>query len=327
MIYYEKIVISINKYKKIGCVKLNIKKLIENSNLNIKKENILYNEPMKNYITFKVGGPAECLIKVYNIEELKEILSFVKENSINLTIIGNGSNLLILDGGIKGITLLMKMDKIDIEQRGEKFIINVQSGVKMGKLAQILQSKEVSGFEELSGIPGTIGGAVIMNAGAHGKEMKHIVTSVKCMDYDGLENDFKNEDLNFEYRNSLLRNGNYIITDVSIELKKGNKDEIKGKMKEYSDYRKTHQPIEYPSAGSTFKRGKDFITAKLIDEAGLKGYTIGGAQVSTKHAGFVINKGEATAKDILELTNYIKNTIKEKFDKEIELEIEIIGEL
>lgn len=306
---------------------MNIKKLIETSNLTIKEENIKYNEPMKNYTTFKVGGPAECLIKIYNLEELKEILKFAKENLINLTIIGNGSNLLVLDGGIKGITLLMKMDDININQENEKFIIKAQSGTKMGKLAQILLSKEISGFEELSGIPGTIGGAVIMNAGAHGKEIKDIVTNVKCIDYQGIEKEFINEDLKFEYRNSILKNSKYIITEVTLKLNKGNQEKIKEKMKEYLDYRKEHQPIEYPSAGSTFKRGKDFITAKLIDEAGLKGYTIGGAQVSTKHAGFIINKGEATAKDILELTNYIKNTIKEKFNKQIELEIQIIGEL
>lgn len=181
-------------------------------------------------------------------------------------------------------------------------------------------------MEELSGIPGTIGGAVRMNAGAHGKEMKDIVKKVKCIDYQGNEKEFTKEELAFDYRTSLFKKESYIITEVTIELQRGKKDEIKAKMEEYATYRKEKQPIEYPSAGSTFKRGDDFITAKLIDEAGLKGYSIGDAEVSTKHAGFVINKGKATAKDVLKLVEHIQNTIYEKFQKKIELEIEIVGE-
>lgn len=165
-----------------------------------------------------------------------------------------------------------------------------------------------------------------MNAGAHGKEMKDIVKTVKCIDYQGNEKEFAKEELAFDYRTSLFKKESYIITEVTIELQKGKKDEIKAKMEEYATYRKEKQPIEYPSAGSTFKRGEDFITAKLIDEAGLKGYSIGDAEVSTKHAGFVINKGKATAKDVLELVEYIQNAVYKKFQKKIELEIEIVGE-
>lgn len=181
-------------------------------------------------------------------------------------------------------------------------------------------------MEELSGIPGTIGGAVRMNAGAHGKEMKDIVTNVKCIDYQGNEKEFTKEELEFDYRTSLFKKEKYIVTEVTIALQKGRKEEIKEKMEQYANYRKEKQPIEYPSAGSTFKRGTDFITAKLIDEAGLKGYKVGDAEIATKHAGFVINKGKATAKDVLALVKHTQDTIYQKFQKKIELEIEVIGE-
>lgn len=295
-------------------------------NLKISKEKIFYQEPMKKHTTFKIGGPAECLIKIEKIEELKEVLEFTNQNNIEITIIGNGSNLLVLDKGIKGITLMIKLEKIDIQEKGERIQVTVGAGEKLGKLAQICLQKEIAGLEELSGIPGTIGGAARMNAGAHGREMKDIVKTVKCLDYQGKEKTFTKEELEFDYRTSIFKKEKYIITEVTLELSKGTKEEIKAKMDQYAAYRREKQPIEYPSAGSTFKRGKDFITAKLIDEAGLKGYAIGNAQVSTKHSGFVINKGEATAKDILALVNYIKDKIYEKFNKEIELEIEVIGE-
>ncbi len=165
-----------------------------------------------------------------------------------------------------------------------------------------------------------------MNAGAHGKEMKDIVKIVKAIDYQGKERVFSVEELDFGYRTSLFKREKYIITEVVLTLQKGKQEEIKAKMEEYASYRKEKQPIEYPSAGSTFKRGSDFITAKLIDEAGLKGYRIGDAEISTKHSGFVINKGEATAEQVLTLVKYIQEKVQEKFNKKIELEIEIIGE-
>ena len=304
---------------------MNIKNILENSNLTIPKDNILYNEDMKKHTTFKIGGPAECFIKIKTKEELKEILNIAKENKIPVTILGNGSNILVLDGGIKGITLTIQIEYIDIKQTGEKYKIYVGGGYKLSKLAQICLKNEISGFEELSGIPGTIGGAVSMNAGAHGKEMKDIVEKIKCVDINGNEKEFLNEEANFEYRKSIFKGNSYIVTEVVLNLEKGKHDEIKAKMDEYAQYRKTKQPIEYPSAGSTFKRGKDYITAKLIDDAGLKGYSIGDAVVSTKHSGFVINKGNASAKDVLDLVKYIKDTIEEKFNKQIELEIEVVG--
>lgn len=221
---------------------------------------------------------------------------------------------------------MMNIKKIEIQYNKEKVKVNVGAGEKIGKLARVFLEKEISGLEELSGIPGTIGGAVRMNAGAHGKEMKEIVKCVKCIDYQGNEKEFTNQEMKFEYRKSRIKEENYIVTEVELILEKGKKEEMKEKMDEYARYRKEKQPIEFPSAGSTFKRGEDFITAKLIDEAGLKGYSIGGAEVSTKHSGFIINRGNATTKNVLELVKYVEDEVYKKFNKKIELEIDIIGE-
>ena len=305
---------------------MELKEKIEKADLEIEKSKILYNEEMKKYTTFKIGGKAECLIKIDNIKDLKSILRFVNENSIPLTVLGNGSNVLVSDKGIKGITIIIKIEKIDISEKDKKVEISIGAGEKIGKLGVLFLKNEITGFEELSGIPGTIGGATRMNAGAHGREIKDIVKIVKCVDYKGNEKEFSNEQMEFGYRTSILKKEKYIVTEVKIELEKGNKEEIQNNMNEYAKYRKEKQPIEYPSAGSTFKRGKDFITAKLIDDAGLKGYSIGGAQISTKHGGFIINKGNATAKDVMELVQYTKDQIYSKFGKIIELEVELIGE-
>ena len=308
----------------IGSVNLNIKEILEKSKLN--KENLYYDEPMVKHTSFKIGGPADAFIKVDNLEELKETLDLSKKNQIPLTIIGNGSNILVTDKGIRGITAKLNLKDIEIKNENNKQIIKVEAGVPVGLLAQKLLKEEITGFEELSGIPGTIGGAVIMNAGAHGKELKDILKKVTAMDYNGNIHEFTNEECQFSYRNSRFQKEKYIILQATLELEKGNSTEIKEKMDEYMQFRKEKQPIEYPNAGSTFKRGEDFVTAKLIDEAGLKGYKIGGAQVSEKHAGFIVNVDNATAKDVIELTDYIKEKIEEKFGKKINLEIQIIGE-
>ena len=308
----------------IGSVNLNIKEILEKSKLN--KENLYYDEPMVKHTSFKIGGPADAFIKVDNIEELKETLDLSKKNQIPLTIIGNGSNILVTDKGIRGITAKLNLKDIEIKNENNKQIIKVEAGVPVGLLAQKLLKEEITGFEELSGIPGTIGGAVIMNAGAHGKELKDILKKVTAMDYNGNIHEFTNEECLFSYRNSRFQKEKYIILQATLELEKGNSTEIKEKMDEYMQFRKEKQPIEYPNAGSTFKRGEDFVTAKLIDEAGLKCYKIGGAQVSEKHAGFIVNVDNATAKDVIELTDYIKEKIEEKFGKKINLEIQIIGE-
>jgi len=288
----------------------------------ISKDKIRINEPMNNYTSFKIGGPAECLIKIQTFEELKLILKLSKEKNIPLTIIGNGSNVLVSDNGIKGIVLKIEISTFEIDN--ETAQLKVGSGVKLGMIAQKCLKQEIAGFEFASGIPGTIGGAIRMNAGAHGKEMKDVVTTITYMDRDGEIFTISNKEAEFEYRKSLFTNKDYIILEVQMELEKGIKEEIQAKMTEYSTYRKEKQPIEYPSAGSTFKRGTDFITAKLIDDCGLKGYQIGGAQISEKHAGFIINKGNATAEDVMKLMEYTKEQVFKKFGKVIEPEIEIL---
>ena len=291
----------------------------------ISKDLIKTNEPMKNHTSFKIGGPAEIYIKITSIEELQKVLEFAKKENIKITILGNGSNVLVSDKGIKGIVIKTNLKDINIENKDSKNVeVTVNDAVPIGFLAQKFLKEEITGFEELSGIPGTIGGAILMNAGAHGKEIKDIVTEVTAMDYNGKIFNFTNEEAEFTYRHSKFSNGEYIILQAKMLLQKGNREEIKAKMDEYAQYRKEKQPIEYPSAGSTFKRGTDFITAKLIDEAELKGYSIGGAKVSEKHAGFIINTGDATAKDVLDLARYVTDKVYEKFGKKIEFEIKIL---
>lgn len=326
-------------------------------NLLIKKipeERVLQNEPMKKHTSFKIGGNAEFFVKVKTIEEIRYVLNLCKENNIDLTIVGNGSNLLVKDNGIDGIALKIEIDHIEIDdianaeqieevestenkeyiantenkesQDNNQAIITVGAGVLLGKLAQMLLKNSISGFEFASGIPGTIGGAVKMNAGAYGSEFKDIVIETTCMNLDGEIFKLNNEEQKFEYRRSIFKDEKYIILESKLLLKYVEDSKIiKEKMDEYKNSRLEKQPIEFPSAGSTFKRGADFITAKLIDECGLKGYSVGDAEVSTKHAGFVINKGNATANDVLNLVEIIKKSIFDKFGKVIELEIEILG--
>lgn len=301
------------------------KQILENLEKIISKERIKQNEPIKNHTSFKIGGPAEFYIKITSIEELQKILEFAKKEQIKITILGNGSNVLVSDSGIKGIVIRTNLKKIKIEPKEQnKIEITVDDATPIGFLAQKLLKEEITGFEEISGIPGTIGGAILMNAGAHGKEMKDIVTEITAIDYNGKIHKFTNEQAGFTYRNSIFSSGKYIILQAKIILEKGNAKDIKAKMDEYAQFRKEKQPIEYPSAGSTFKRGTDFITAKLIDDAGLKGYTIGGAKVSEKHAGFIINTGNATAQDVLDLAKYVTDKVYEKFGKKIEFEIKIV---
>lgn len=288
----------------------------------ISKEKIYINELMSKHTSFKIGGPAECLVKIQTPQELKLILKLAKKENIPVTIIGNGSNILVSDDGIKGLVLKIEIDIFELDKKTS--CLKVGSGIKLGFIAQKCLKNEIAGFEFASGIPGTIGGAIRMNAGAHGKEMKDVVTSVTYMDRNGDIFTIQNEEARFEYRNSLFAHKDYIILEVEMQLEMGNSEEIQAKMTEYATYRKEKQPIEYPSAGSTFKRGIDFITAKLIDECGLKGYQIGGAQISEKHAGFIINKDNATAEDVMKLMEYTKEQIYNKFGKVIEAEIEII---
>lgn len=345
----------------------------------IPSNQVYCNEPMYKHTSFKVGGNADIFVKVKNLKQLKYTIEVAKDNDLNITIMGNGSNLLVRDNGIRGIVIKIELENIEIKQDDTKNINNdvdqtndtrentyknkdlkednnvsvvVGAGVKLAMLSQVLLQKGITGFEFASGIPGTIGGAVRMNAGAYGSEMKDIIVKTWCLDIEKLEGDINqkenqedsgsiintlenlkqndilvldNEEQEFKYRNSIFSRKKYIILQTELKLKYGNKEEIQNKMNELRQQRLDKQPV-LPSAGSTFKRGEDFITAKLIDECGLKGYKIGGAKVSEKHAGFVVNDGDATAKDIIDLIEYIKQTVYEKTGKKIELEVEIIGE-
>lgn len=294
-----------------------------NTNL---EEKIIFDEPMKKHTSFKIGGTADQFVKVTNEEELKEAIKYAKGKNLKITIIGNGSNLLVLDKGIRGLVIKIDIQKLEIGRKEKYAEITVGSGYKTMALGIKLMNEELSGFEELSGIPGTIGGAIFMNAGAYGKEIKDINISTKCMDYDGEIFELSNKEQEFEYRSSVFNKKDYIILETKLRLEYGKKEEIKKKMDEYLSSRKEKQPIEYPSAGSTFKRQEGIITAKLIDECGLKGFQIGGAKVSEKHAGFVINSDNATAKDVIDLIKYIKEKVNEKYGIKIKEEIRIVGE-
>lgn len=291
------------------------KQLVENG---IEKENILLDEPMSLHTSFKVGGPADIFVKAYCVEEIKSVLRVSKENNIPLFILGNGTNLLVKDEGFRGIVLQVKLEDINIDNT----LVTVGAGVKNAILSKKLIDNSLTGFEFASGIPGTIGGAIKMNAGAYGGEMKDIVLSVTYLDYDGNFHTIGNSECDFSYRHSKFFNEKGIILEVKLKLEKGNKSEIENRVKELMLQRKEKQPLEYPNAGSTFKRGEGYITAKLIDECGLKGYTIGGAQVSEKHAGFIVNKENATARNILDLIEHVQKIVKEKTGEDIKLEIE-----
>ena len=295
------------------------------TNTNI-EEKIIFDEPMKKHTSFKIGGTADQFVKVTNEEELKEAIKYAKDKNLKITIIGNGSNLLVLDKGIRGLVIKIDIQKLEIERKEKYAEITVGSGYKTMALGIKLMNEELSGFEELSGIPGTIGGAIFMNAGAYGKEIKDINISTKCMDYDGEIFELSNKEQEFEYRSSVFNKKDYIILETKLRLEYGKKEEVKKKMDEYLSSRKEKQPIEYPSAGSTFKRQEGVITAKLSDECGLKGFQIGGAKVSEKHAGFVINSDNATAKDVIDLIKYIKEKVNEKYGIKIKEEIRIVGE-
>lgn len=301
------------------------KKVLSELTKIIPEENIKTNEPMSKHTTFKTGGNADFYVILDKENQVIELVKYSKENNLKLYIIGNGSNLLISDEGVRGIVAKVTFDDVLFEEEKEEIIVTVGAGCKIMALAQLLKKNEITGFEELSGFPGTIGGANYMNAGAYGREMKDVIIETKAYNKETGEIEvLKNEDQKLEYRSSIFKNKKYVILETTLRLQKGKAEEIEKKLNDYLLQRKEKQPLEYPSAGSTFKRGEGFITAKLIDECGLKGYKIGGAQISEKHAGFIINKDNATTKDILDLIEYTKKKVFEKFGVQIEEEIEII---
>lgn len=288
----------------------------------IDKNRIFQNEMMKKHTSFKIGGPADFFVIIESVEELKAILKFAKELDIPVTCIGNGSNLLIKDNGIRGLTI--KLDFKDLTINEDE--IEAGAGVPIPVLARKAYENGLSGLEFASGIPGTLGGAIKINAGAYGGEFKDVVDFTTYLDNNLQVHTVSNEDQNFSYRNSRFNNTDDIIISAKMKLKKENKDIIKAKMDELSAKRKDKQPINFPNAGSVFKRKNEYIAAEVIDKCGLKGYNIGDAYISDLHAGFIVNKGNATAQDVIQLIEYIKNTVHEKYNINLELEIKVIGE-
>ena len=299
--------------------------LLDNLKLIVGDTQVRTGEPMNIHTTFRIGGCADYYVQPSSIEELQSLIQFLNKSDIEYCVIGNGSNLLVSDKGIRGVVIQLS-DTFDEVEYIDDVTVKVMSGMMLSRLGNKLADKGLAGFEFATGIPGSVGGAVRMNAGAYGGEIKDIIVSADVLDRSGRLISLSRDELELGYRTSCIAAMDYIVVSAVFRLQKGDTDTIKALIKELAVKRRAKQPLEYPSAGSTFKRGEDFITAKLIDECGLKGYNIGGAEVSTKHAGFVVNKGDAKAKDVLNLTKYISQMIYEKFGKKVELEVQVIGE-
>lgn len=285
---------------------------------------ILFDEPMKNHTSFKIGGPADVLIIPEKEEEIVDAIRFCREHQIKHFIMGNGTNLLVKDSGIRGVVIKVAngFDRIDVV--GEKVIC--QSGALLSKVAKYALKHSLTGFEFASGIPGTIGGAIAMNAGAYGGEMKDVVSKVKALDRNNNIVELTNEEMNFRYRGSLVSDENLVVLGVELNLQKGDYSSIEAKMEDLTDRRVSKQPLEYPSAGSTFKRPEGYFAGKLIEDAGLRGVRYGDAQVSEKHCGFVINVGEATFDHVITLIRMIQKVVYDKFNVKLEPEVKIIGD-
>ena len=290
----------------------------------VPKENILFNEPMSRHTTFRVGGAAKCLIKINNKEQLKKLVPYLQITGQKYFILGNGSNLLVGDRGYSGIVVKLDDGNGSITVEGER--MKVSAGTLLGKAAMEAKENSLTGMEFASGIPGTIGGAIVMNAGAYGGEMKQIVESVEVMNREGEILVLDNDTMEFGYRTSVIKSRPFVILETVLALKKGDKEEIGAKMEELAKQRREKQPLEYASAGSTFKRPEGYFAGKLIMDAGLRGFSIGGARVSEKHCGFVINSGNATAADIREVIEAVQQCEKAKFVVVLEREVIYLGD-
>lgn len=284
---------------------------------------IRYNEPMKNHTSFRVGGPVDFLVMPANYEQVRKVTLMCKEYNIPYYIVGNGTNLLVRDGGIRGIAIkLTRLDDIKVE--GEK--ITASCGALLSEVSNQALCYELTGVEFACGIPGSVGGAIAMNAGAYDGEICHIVESALVIDDTGTLRRLSNSELEFGYRNSAILKYGYTVLEVVFSLKHGEYERIKNRIDELTRRRKEKQPLEFPSAGSTFKRPEGYFTGKLIQDSGLKGICVGDAQVSDKHSGFIINKGNATASEILQLISYVQSQVREQFSVELHPEVRIIGE-
>ncbi|ACL70964.1 UDP-N-acetylmuramate dehydrogenase [Halothermothrix orenii] len=279
--------------------------------------------PLKQYTSFKIGGPAELFLVPSNITALKKAVKILFNNNLPYFVLGRGSNIIVSDKGYNGVVIYLgKLDKITVEETR----VTSECGVTLARLAGRVAEAGLTGLEFASGIPGSLGGALYMNAGAYGGEMKDVVKEVVVVDKTGKEISIKAPELKFSYRHSVLQEKHYIAVKAVLELKKGNREKIKTRMKELNEKRKQKQPLEWPSAGSAFKRPEGYYAGKLIEDAGLKGLRVGDAQVSTKHAGFIINLGEATASDVRKLMNKIQQKVYDKNGVLLEPEPKFIGD-
>ena len=279
---------------------------------------------MKKHITFRVGGPAACFLTPSTKEQIREILHICQEEKTPYFILGNGSNLLVSDQGFDGVVLQVYKNMTQVTVEGEH--LRVQGVAQLSATARKALEAGLTGMEFAAGIPGTMGGAAVMNAGAYGGEMKDILESVTVLTPEGEQKELNNEELQLGYRTSVVKEKGYIVLEAVLSLKKGDPEAIKSRMDELKEQRVTKQPLEYPSAGSTFKRPEGYFAGKLIQDAGLRGYQVGGAQVSEKHCGFVINKENATAKDVVDLIHDVQRIVYEKFQVQLETEVKFLGE-
>ncbi len=286
-------------------------------------EDVKIDEKLSQYVNFKVGGPADILLTPTNKDQIVKTVSICKENNIPFYVIGNGSNLLVKDGGFRGVVILLtKVNNITVD--GDK--VKAECGAMLKQVSDKAVESSLTGFEFACGIPGTVGGAVFMNAGAYNGEMSQVVESADVINEKGEIVTLTNEELDLGYRSSIVMKNGYVVLSATFKLKKGTIKSIKDLVADLTDKRESKQPLEYPSAGSTFKRPVGYFAGKLIQDAGLKGYTVGGAAISEKHSGFVINKGGATAKDILDLIHHIQEEVIRQFGVELHTEVRIIGE-
>ncbi len=290
----------------------------------VPQENILFDEPMSRHTTFRVGGPAKCLIKVNDKDQMKKLIPYLHKTGQKFFILGNGSNLLVGDKGYSGILVKLGDGMEDVTVEGER--MKISAGTLLSKAASIARENELTGMEFSSGIPGTVGGAIVMNAGAYGGEMKQIVESVEVMDKEGGILVLDNDTMEFGYRTSVIKSRPFIVLETVLRLQKGKREEISGKMEELSRLRREKQPLEFASAGSTFKRPEGYFAGKLIMDAGLRGFSIGGARVSEKHCGFIVNSGNATAADIREVIEEVQQCVKAKFGVSLEREVIYLGD-
>ena len=290
----------------------------------IDKERVLLDEPMKQHTTFRVGGNADYFVIPQSAEEVKNIVALCKEADMPYYILGNGSNLLVGDKGYRGVIIQIYKEMNHIRIDGDKVI--AQAGALLSRVGTATLEAELTGFEFAAGIPGTVGGAVFMNAGAYGGEMKDIIANATVLTQDGDIVTINKEDLELGYRTSVIAKKGYVVLEAEYQLQKGDKEAIRARMDELKVQRVTKQPLEYPSAGSTFKRPEGYFAGKLIQDAGLRGFQVGGAEVSEKHCGFVINKDQATAADIQELMRQVSDKVMQEFGVKLEPEVKTLGE-